>query len=209
MISSRTPSLDSIFSEPNISYQPKVALNVNTSSVFQLQQINGMNQELAANLVEYRNRKGPFKSLDDLVKVKGLSSVRLGAIRSALCINDNGMCIFICFLCINNFFLHLVDIPKTPKFNHNSSRLTCPTSTPIKNGYTRTNNNNVGHRKSISMPIKMNGSGGTVSALSNGYANVPVNDIFDLLGAYSHRPVVEDNYRYKYCYLKNLNFKIS
>ncbi len=65
-------------------------VNVNTSSVFQLQQINGMNQEIAANLVDYRNRKGPFKSLDDLIKVKGLSQVRLGALRSSLCVNNEG-----------------------------------------------------------------------------------------------------------------------
>lgn len=49
-----------------------------------------MNQEIAANLVDYRNRKGKFKSLDDLVKVKGLSQVRLGAIKSSLCLNDDG-----------------------------------------------------------------------------------------------------------------------
>lgn len=88
-LSSRTPSLDSLFSDP-IGQTQKVTVNVNTSSVFQLQQINGMNQEIAANLVDYRNRKGPFKSLDDLIKVKGLSQVRLGALRSALCINNEG-----------------------------------------------------------------------------------------------------------------------
>lgn len=93
MISSRTPSLDSVFSEPTASQLqlPKTIINVNTSSVFQLQQLSGMNQELAAKLVDYRNRKGPFKSLDDLVKVKGLSHARLGAIRSGLCVQDIGM----------------------------------------------------------------------------------------------------------------------
>lgn len=90
-VSSRTPSLDSILSEPNISIQQKSLINVNTSSVFQLQQINGMNQEIAANLVDYRNRKGIFKSLDDLIKVKGLSLVRLSTIRPSLCVNGNGM----------------------------------------------------------------------------------------------------------------------
>lgn len=80
---------------------------------------------------------------------------------------------------------------------------TCPTSTPIKNGYhrnattstTSNNNNNIvggGHRKSISMPIQING---VDAAVSNGFPNVPINDIFDLLGAYSHRPVIEDNYK--------------
>lgn len=62
-MSSRTASLDSLISDPNLSQQQKAVVNVNTSSVFQLQQINGMNQEIAANLVDYRSRKGPFKSL--------------------------------------------------------------------------------------------------------------------------------------------------
>lgn len=35
--------------------------------------------------------------------------------------------------------------------------------------------------------------------MANGFANVPVDDIFDLLGAYSHRPIVEDNYKYVHC----------
>lgn len=41
----------------------------------------------------------------------------------------------------------------------------------------------------MSMPIKMD------LGMANGFANVPVDDIFDLLGAYSHRPIVEDNYK--------------
>lgn len=89
-MSSRTPSLDSLFSDPILGQPQKLILNVNTSSVFQLQQINGMNQEIAANLVDYRNRKGPFKSLDDLIKVKGLSQMRLGALRQSLCVTNDG-----------------------------------------------------------------------------------------------------------------------
>lgn len=93
-MSSRTPSLDSILSEPNASLSNayyKTRLNINTSTVFQLQQLPGMNQELAANVIDYRHRKGPFKSLDQLVKVKGISHGRLGAIRSLLCIQDDGL----------------------------------------------------------------------------------------------------------------------
>lgn len=73
---------------PSVHYKNR--LNVNTSTVFQLQQLPGMNQELAANLIDYRNRKGPFKSLDQLIKVKGISHGRLGAIRSLLCIQEDG-----------------------------------------------------------------------------------------------------------------------
>lgn len=93
-MSSRTPSLDSILSEPNASCPPNAhyrpRLNINTSTVFQLQQLPGMNQELAANVIDYRHRKGAFKSLDQLVKVKGISHGRMGAIRSLLSIQDEG-----------------------------------------------------------------------------------------------------------------------
>ncbi|KAL1123887.1 hypothetical protein AAG570_001657 [Ranatra chinensis] len=44
-------------------------LDVNTATVFQLMTVRGINQELAAAIVEYRDRRGDFFSLDDLLKV--------------------------------------------------------------------------------------------------------------------------------------------
>jgi competence ComEA-like helix-hairpin-helix protein len=44
-------------------------VNVNTASVFELMMVQGLNQELAANVVHYRERKGPFHTIEDLVKV--------------------------------------------------------------------------------------------------------------------------------------------
>jgi len=75
----------------NINNQIKsIILNINKANIFQLQQINGMNQELAANVVDYRNKKGLFKKLDDLLKVKRMTPARLGAIRMYLCVSDDG-----------------------------------------------------------------------------------------------------------------------
>ena len=48
-------------------------------------QVRGLNQELAANVVAHRERRGPFRSVDDLAKVKGLGQWRLNAMRSQLC----------------------------------------------------------------------------------------------------------------------------
>lgn len=170
--SSRTPSMDSVVSESQPREQ-KIILNINTASIFQLQQINGMNQEIAAKVIDYRIKKGPFKSLDDLIKIKGLSHARLGAVRTHLSVNDD-------------------DIPKTPRPKHS----TISTSTPLRNGFHHPVNSgkNLGHRKSLSVPIKMNLN------LSNGFTNAPVHDIFELLGAYSHRPIVEEDYRFVVCF---------
>lgn len=166
--SSRTPSMDSVISESQSREQQKQILNINTASIFQLQQINGMNQEIAAKVIEYRIKKGPFKTLDDMIKIKGLSHARLGAVRIHLSVNDD-------------------DIPKTPRPKHS----TISTSTPLRNGFNQVNSGkSIGHRKSLSVPIKINLN------LTNGFTNAPVHDIFELLGAYSHRPIVEEDYRF-------------
>ena len=45
-------------------------VNINTASVFELMTVHGLNQELAANIVEYRDKKGPFQTVEELVKVR-------------------------------------------------------------------------------------------------------------------------------------------
>lgn len=64
-------------------------INVNTSNVFQLMKINGIGQVLAENIVTYRDKKGPFKSVDDLVKVKGIGQNILSAIRYQICLVES------------------------------------------------------------------------------------------------------------------------
>ena len=45
-------------------------VDVNSANVFALMAVRGIDQELAANIVDYRERKGPFHALEDLLKVK-------------------------------------------------------------------------------------------------------------------------------------------
>lgn len=59
-------------------------LDVNTASVFDLQGIPGLNQELAANMVERRHRRGPYRSLNELAKVRGVGKHRLALIKPYL-----------------------------------------------------------------------------------------------------------------------------
>lgn len=157
--SSRTQSLDSV----RVPSESRLC-SVNASSVFQLQCVPGLNQEIAANIVDYRNKKGPFKSLDDLIKVRGMDIVRLSTVKQHLSLEPR-KCESVQHL--NNGHVNgWTDIRDT------------------SNGVSRTP-----HRKSLSMPGKL--------TLPNGFAAAPVNDILDLLSAYSHRPVVEEVFTYE------------
>lgn len=71
--SSRAQSVDSLKSQDSkvIPRTIKV-INVNRASVFDLQGVNGITQEIAANIVEYRNRKGPFKKVKPFCSYRSL-----------------------------------------------------------------------------------------------------------------------------------------
>lgn len=67
---------------------PPKLVNVNTANVFQLMKVKGIGQAIAENIVSYRDKKGPFKSLDDLDKVKRIGPALLGSVRYQLTLTD-------------------------------------------------------------------------------------------------------------------------
>ncbi|KAJ8726094.1 hypothetical protein PYW07_000792 [Mythimna separata] len=164
--SSRTQSLDSV----RIQAENRLC-SVNSSSVFQLQCVPGLNQEIAANIVDYRNKKGPFKSLDDLIKVRGMDIVRLSTVKHHLSLEPRKC----------ESVQHL-----TNGHVNGWNEVEC-----MPNGVSSTPK--TPHRKSLSMPTNAK----FPMTLPNGFATVPVNDILDLLSAYSHRPIVEENFMYE------------
>jgi len=52
-------------------------ININTADAAALQQINGIGPAKASAIIEYRKTKGPFASVDDLVKVPGIGEKSL------------------------------------------------------------------------------------------------------------------------------------
>ncbi len=56
-------------------------ININSANVFQLMKVKGITQLLAENIVIYRDKKGPFKTVDDLMKVKGITPGVMGVVR--------------------------------------------------------------------------------------------------------------------------------
>lgn len=80
-------SLKSVDSRTTITKTSKL-VNVNVATIFELQLVHGITQEIAAAIVYYRCKKGPFKKLEDLRKIKCIDCIRLDNISRYLTIEN-------------------------------------------------------------------------------------------------------------------------
>ncbi len=65
-------------------------VDINTASVKELESVPGMTKSMARNIVKYRDQNGPFASVDDLTKVKGISEKKLNEMRHGLTVGAAG-----------------------------------------------------------------------------------------------------------------------
>jgi competence ComEA-like helix-hairpin-helix protein len=59
-------------------------ININTARADQLQMLPGIGAALASRIVDYRKQNGPFKELEDLRDVDGLTAKRFGSIKGLI-----------------------------------------------------------------------------------------------------------------------------
>jgi len=57
------------------------SVDINTATRAQLMELPGIGSQYADRILSYRNAHGPFSSLDDLLKVKGIGRKRLERMR--------------------------------------------------------------------------------------------------------------------------------
>ncbi|XP_012281049.1 endonuclease/exonuclease/phosphatase family domain-containing protein 1 isoform X2 [Orussus abietinus] len=149
-------------------------VDVNTASVFALQAIPGINQELAARIVEKRTRRGPYRCLDELKKVRGMGKHRLAMIRPYLTvdIDSNG------------------SITPTPSTATSSPPWNKPhaSSTPIGNSIGRLSRNSYGKQNGTVKPFNAPRANGyrTSIDLTSG---ITEEDFWELLSVAISRPL--------------------
>ncbi len=67
---------------PAAAVAPAVAkVNVNKAGAAELMALPGIGEATAAAILEYRKANGPFKSVNDLMQVKGIGEKKLAALR--------------------------------------------------------------------------------------------------------------------------------
>ena len=67
----------------NVKYSPSAAaININTASMDELQKIPYIGEKMAGQIIEHRERYGPFRQAEDLILIQGISDSRFRKIRS-------------------------------------------------------------------------------------------------------------------------------
>lgn len=61
-------------------------ININTASATELQKLSGVGPALSERIVEYRESKGHFSSIEDLQNVSGIGETRFANLRDKICV---------------------------------------------------------------------------------------------------------------------------
>ena len=64
--------------------KPAAMVNLNTATAAELEQLPGVGAKTAALIVEYRQKKGPFKKIEELMNVQGIGEKSFLKLRAQL-----------------------------------------------------------------------------------------------------------------------------
>ena len=64
------------------------AVNVNTATQAELETLHGIGPAKARAIIDYRKKKGPFKTPGDLEKVKGIGPATMKRLRPEITVGD-------------------------------------------------------------------------------------------------------------------------
>ena len=74
---------------PRTDAKPAVAtIHLNTATAAELEKLPGIGQKVAARIVEYRQKNGPFKKVEELMNVQGIGEKSFLQFRSQLTVTQ-------------------------------------------------------------------------------------------------------------------------
>jgi competence protein ComEA len=68
--------------------QAWAAVDLNKANQAELESIKGIGPKKAKAIIEHRDKNGPFKSVDDLAKVKGFGKASVDKVRKELSVGE-------------------------------------------------------------------------------------------------------------------------
>lgn len=63
-------------------------ININTATQYELQSLSGVGESTAEAIIQYREKNGLFKSVDDLVNVKGIGNKKIEKLSENLTVSE-------------------------------------------------------------------------------------------------------------------------
>lgn len=79
--------LISLFATANLAL---AAVNLNTATKEELDGVKGIGASKAQAIVDHRTKNGPFKTVEDLAKVKGFGEKSVTKLKGELTVSDSG-----------------------------------------------------------------------------------------------------------------------
>jgi competence protein ComEA len=68
----RTPTAAQAITPASPAIKPAAIVNLNTATLLELEALPGVGAKTAARIVDYRQKKGPFKKIEELMNVQGI-----------------------------------------------------------------------------------------------------------------------------------------
>ena len=68
--------------------KPAAIVNINTATATELETLPGIGARTAERIIEYRQKKGPFKKIEELMNVQGIGEKSFLKLRSQLTVGN-------------------------------------------------------------------------------------------------------------------------